>query len=161
MPLVSLAIGCQVAASKKFTSRNTDLILTWNYELGLLSLKGNTGANLENLLINVCTKTQVSSTIPVDCSRIADLGGFIDKSYQNVLPQNDNDNISSAQSIGSSTPFKMHTTGSLTFMQDQFKTFKEKIESTVTLLANKISQQTQYNRSKQTGNMQIETIICI
>ena len=63
--------------------------------------------------------------------------------YQNLLPQNDNDNISSAQSIGSSTPFKMHTTDSLMSMQDKFKTFKEKIESTVTLLVNKMSQQTQ------------------
>ena len=60
-----------------------------------------------------------------------------------MLPQNDNDNISSAQSIDSSTPFKMHTTDSLMFMQDQFKTFKKKIESTMALLANKISQQTQ------------------
>ena len=128
---------------KKFTSCNTDLILTWNYELGLLSLKGNTGVNLENLLINVCTKTEVSPTVSVDCSTLADLEGFIDKSYQNLLPQNDNDNTSSAQSIGSSTPFKMHTTDSLTSMQDQFKTFKEKIESTVTLLVNKISQQSQ------------------
>ena len=128
---------------KKFTSCSTDLILTWNYELGLLSLKGNTGVNLENLLINVCTKTEVSPTVCVDCSTLADLEGFIDKSYQNLLPQNDNDNISSAQSIGSSTPFKMHTTDSLTSMQDQFKTFKEKIESTVTLLVNKISQQSQ------------------
>ena len=128
---------------KKFTSCNTDLILTWNYELGLLSLKGNTGVNLENLLINVCTKTEVSPTVSVDCSTLADLERFIDKSYQNLLPQNDNGNISSAQSIGSSTPFKMHTTDSLTSMQDQFKTFKEKIESTVTLLVNKISQQSQ------------------
>ena len=128
---------------KKFTSRNTDLILTWNYELGLLSLKGNAGADLENLLINVCTKTEVSSTVSVDCSTLADLEGFIDKSYQNLLPQNDNDNISSVQLIGSSTPFNMHTTDSLTTMQDQFKTFKEKIESTVKLLVNKISQQTQ------------------
>ena len=58
---------------KKFTSCSTNLILTWNYELGLLSLKGNTGANLENLLINVCTKTEVSSTVSVDCSTLADL----------------------------------------------------------------------------------------
>ena len=80
----------------------------------------------------MCTKTEASSTIPADCSTIADLH----KSYHN-------DNISYAQSIGNSTPFKMHTTESLTFMQDQFKTFKEKIESTVALLANKISQQSQ------------------
>ena len=109
----------------------------------MLSLKGNTGANLESLLINVCRKTEVSSTVSVDCSTLADMEGFIDKSYQNLFPQNDNDNISSAQSIGSSTPFKMHTTDSLMSMQDQFKTFKEKIESTVTLLVNKISNQTQ------------------
>ena len=128
---------------KKFTSCNTDLILTWNYELGLLPLKGNTGVNLETLLINVCTKTEISPTVSVNCSTLADLEGFIDKSYQNLLPQNDNDNISSAQSIASSTPIKMHTTDSLTSMQDQFKTFKEKIESTVTLLVNKISQQSQ------------------
>ena len=128
---------------KKITSRNTDLILTWNYKLGLLSFKGNTGANLENLLISVCTKTEVSSTVSVDCSTLADLEGFIDKSYQNLLPHNDNDNIFFAQSIGSSTSFKMHTTDSLMSMQDQFKTFKEKFESTVTLLVNKISQQTQ------------------
>ena len=109
----------------------------------MLSLKGNTGANLEDLLINVCTKAEVSSTASVDCSTLTDLEGFIDKSYQSLLPQSNNDNISSAQSIGSSTPFKMHTTDSLMSMQDQFKIFKEKIESTVTLLVTKISQQTQ------------------
>ena len=127
---ISLATGGKY---KKFTSCNTDLILTWNYELGLLSLKGNTEANLEDLLINVCTKTEVSSKASDDCSTLTDLEGFIDKSYQSLLPQSDNDNISSAQFIGSSTPFKMHTTDSLMSMQDQFKIFKEKIESTVTL----------------------------
>ena len=40
---------------KKFCSTNKDLILTWNYELGNLSLKGGTGDILRTLLINMCT----------------------------------------------------------------------------------------------------------
>ena len=121
---------------RKFASCNTDLTLTWNCELGLLSLKGTTGAKLENPLVNMSTGAEVGPAVSVDCSTLADLEGFIDKSYQNLLPQIDNENISC-------TPIKKHATDNLTSLQEQFKIFKEKLESTVSHLVNKISQQTQ------------------
>ena len=40
---------------KKFCSTNKDLSLTWNYESGNLSFKGETGDILRTLLINMCT----------------------------------------------------------------------------------------------------------
>ena len=40
---------------KKFCSNNKDLILTWNYESGNLSFKGETGDVLRSLLITMCT----------------------------------------------------------------------------------------------------------
>ena len=40
---------------KKFCSTNENLIITWNYESGNLSFKGETGDTLRALLINMCT----------------------------------------------------------------------------------------------------------
>ena len=40
---------------KKFTTSNSDLIFTWNYELGTLSFKGEMGDRLKELFITVCT----------------------------------------------------------------------------------------------------------
>ena len=40
---------------KKFCSNNKDLTLTWNYEPGNLSFKGETGDILRSLLITMCT----------------------------------------------------------------------------------------------------------
>ena len=40
---------------KKFCSNNKDLTVTWNYESGNLSFKGETGDVLRSLLINLCT----------------------------------------------------------------------------------------------------------
>ena len=40
---------------KKFISSNSDLIFTWNYELGTLSFKGEMGDRLKELFITVCT----------------------------------------------------------------------------------------------------------
>ena len=40
---------------KKFCSTNKDLSLTWDYESGNLSFKGETGDILRTLLINICT----------------------------------------------------------------------------------------------------------
>ena len=40
---------------KKFCSTNKNLSLTWNYETGNLSFKGETGDILRTLLINMCT----------------------------------------------------------------------------------------------------------
>jgi hypothetical protein len=39
---------------KKFASSNSDLIFTWNYELGTLSFKGEMGDRLKELFITVC-----------------------------------------------------------------------------------------------------------
>ena len=50
---------------KKFRCTNTDLTLTWNYELGNLSFKGKTGDILKTLLINICTDSDILSK---DCS---------------------------------------------------------------------------------------------
>ena len=43
---------------KKFCSTNNDLTLTWNYELGNLSFKGETGDILRTLLIYICTDSE-------------------------------------------------------------------------------------------------------
>ena len=43
---------------KKFCSTNKDLTLTWNYELGNLSFKGETGDILRILLIYICTDSE-------------------------------------------------------------------------------------------------------
>ena len=40
---------------KKFISSNSDLIFTWNYELGTLSFKGEMGDRLKELFITVCS----------------------------------------------------------------------------------------------------------
>ena len=46
---------------KKFCSTNKDLTLTWNYELGNLSFKGETGDILRTLLIYICTDSETLS----------------------------------------------------------------------------------------------------
>ncbi len=45
---------------KKFCSRNTDLVVSWNYDLGFLSFKGQTGDILKTLLTNICTESEIS-----------------------------------------------------------------------------------------------------
>ncbi len=45
---------------KKFCSRNTDLVVSWNYDLGFLSFKGQTGDILKALLTNICTESEIS-----------------------------------------------------------------------------------------------------
>ena len=47
---------------KKFCSRNTDLVVSWNYDLGFLSFKGQTGDILKTLLTNICTESEISPT---------------------------------------------------------------------------------------------------
>ena len=49
---------------KKFCSTNKDLTLTWNYELGNLSFKGETG-DILRILLYICTD---SETLLKDCS---------------------------------------------------------------------------------------------
>ena len=46
---------------KKFCSTNKDLTLTWNYELGDLSFKGETGDILRTRLIYICTDSETLS----------------------------------------------------------------------------------------------------
>ena len=41
---------------KKFISSNSDLIFTWNYELGSLSFKGEMGDRLKELFITLCIR---------------------------------------------------------------------------------------------------------
>ena len=53
---------------KKFTSSNSDLIFTWNYELGTLSFKGEMGDRLKELFITVCT---MGKSLPADRSGFA------------------------------------------------------------------------------------------
>ena len=40
---------------KKFISNNSDLILSWNYDKGLLSFHGKTGDRLNELFMDICT----------------------------------------------------------------------------------------------------------
>ena len=40
---------------KKFISNNSDLILSWNYDKGLLSFHEKTGDRLKELFIDICT----------------------------------------------------------------------------------------------------------
>lgn len=53
---------------KKFTRLNSDLILTWNYELGTLSFKDEMGGGLKELFINVRTtdKSLVTGHLSLD-----------------------------------------------------------------------------------------------
>lgn len=178
---------------KRFNSSNSDLILTWNLELGTLTFKGKVGDSLKELFINMCTMKEsmpasgtgleatpsgkddlslVNQAVPevdrtvMDCdgvelnckvvtpaiagSTLEELQEFIDRSFQNVLPQNDNVNISFAQTIDSSTPYKTRATDCSASMEEQFRTFKENIESTMTALMAKVSEQTQIiDESKQ------------
>ena len=46
---------------KKFCSTNKDLTLTWNYELGDLSFKGETSDILRTRLIYICTDSETLS----------------------------------------------------------------------------------------------------
>ena len=46
---------------KTFCSTNKDLTLTWNYELGNLSFKGETGDILRTLLIYISTDSETLS----------------------------------------------------------------------------------------------------
>lgn len=47
---------------KKFVSSNSDLVVSWNYERGLLSFQGKTGDRLRDFLINICTSKPVFCT---------------------------------------------------------------------------------------------------
>ncbi|CAB4014307.1 Hypothetical predicted protein, partial [Paramuricea clavata] len=43
---------------RRFTSSNSDLILSWNYERGFLSFQEKTGDCLNELFINICTNKE-------------------------------------------------------------------------------------------------------
>ncbi len=62
---------------KKFTSSNSDLIFTWNYELGTLSFKGEMGDRLKELFITVCMMGK---------SLTADHSGFAPVALNNDKP---------------------------------------------------------------------------
>ena len=103
--------GKWLSSGGKFTSSNTDLILTWNSDLGMLSFKGKVEKTLENLLIKMSTAKESTPTDTSGCSTLEELQGFIDRSYQNAFPQNGK--ISCPQSIDSSTPFRLRTVDSV------------------------------------------------
>ena len=47
---------------KKFVSSNSDLTITWNHELGMLTFKGNVGDNLKELFINIYSMNEDKPT---------------------------------------------------------------------------------------------------
>ena len=62
---------------KKFTSSNSDLIFTWNYELGTLSFKGEMGDRLKKLFITDC---MMGESLPADRSCYEPVASNNDKS---------------------------------------------------------------------------------
>ena len=170
---------------KKFVSSNSDLTITWNHELGMLTFKGNVGDNLKELFINIYSMNEDKPTNSInfepgpsnkdkllrvdqivseadgkvidrdsvesecevvthtsDISTLEELQDIVDRSYQGVLPRNGNVNVSFAQTIDSSTPFRSREADCLS-MEERFCTFKVNIESTVAALRAKLSEQTQ------------------
>jgi hypothetical protein len=168
---------------KKFVSSNSDLTITWNYELGMLTFKGSVGDNLKELFANIMNEDRLTNSISfkigssnkdkllhigeivseaggkvidrdsaeseceavthtTDISTLEELQEIVDRSYQGMLPRNGNVNVSFAQTIDSSTPFRSRAAECLS-MEERFCTFKVNIESTVTALKAKLSEQTQ------------------
>jgi hypothetical protein len=94
----------------------------------------------------------IDEILTADCSTLDELEDVIDQSFQNanILMQNNNTNISSAQSIDSSTPVWTQDETKLGITVKQFCMFKDKIESYIVVLINNLSEQTQIvNKSKQ------------
>ena len=81
-------------------------------------------------------------THTADISTLEELQEIVDRSYQGMLPRNGNVNVSFAQTIDNSTPFRSRAAECLS-MEEGFCTFKVNIESTVTALKAKLSEQTQ------------------
>ncbi|CAB4019930.1 Hypothetical predicted protein, partial [Paramuricea clavata] len=82
----------------------------------------------------------IDEVLTADCSTLDELEDFIDRSFQNanILMQNNNTNISSAQSIDSSTPVRTQDEAELGITVKQFHMFKDKIESDIDLSNNTI-----------------------
>ena len=88
-------------------------------------------------------------THTADISTLEELQEIVDRSYQGMLPRNGNVNVSFLQTIDNSTPFRSRAAECLS-MEEGFCTFKVNIESTVTALKAKLSEQTQIiTESKQ------------
>ncbi|CAB4008852.1 Hypothetical predicted protein [Paramuricea clavata] len=87
----------------------------------------------------------IDDVLTADCSTLDELEDFIDRSFQNanILMQNNNTNISSAQSFDSSTPVRTQDEAKLGITVNQFRMFKDKIESDIVVLINNLSEQTQ------------------
>jgi hypothetical protein len=98
-----------------------------------------------------CDKA-IEEVLTADCSTLDELEDFTDRSFQNanVLMRNNNTNIFSAQTIDSSAPVRPQDEPNLGITEKQFCSFKDKIESDIAVLINKLSEQTQIrNKSKQ------------
>ncbi|CAB4002193.1 Hypothetical predicted protein [Paramuricea clavata] len=92
----------------KFCGSNTDLIISWNYDLGNLSSKGKIGDTLKTffstsvLSIEDESSHVAQTTLEAGGKGIDQLQEFIDASYQKTLAYE----LSLAASINSSTTFK-------------------------------------------------------
>ena len=94
----------------------------------------------------------IDEVLSADCSTLDDLEDFIDRSFQNVniLTQNSNANIFPARSTNSSTPPRTQDEAELGITVEQFRMFKDRIESDIAVLINNLSEQTQIiNKNKQ------------
>jgi cell division protein FtsL len=83
-------------------------------------------------------------TLKSDVSSLDELQNFIDQCFKevSVLHRNCTDNLSFAQTIDSSTPLRSQADGKTYIMEKQFHMFKEKIESEISGLITKLSEQT-------------------
>ena len=98
---------------------------------------------------NIRSKSEVAESTP-GCSSLGELQDFIDSSYQNILPQISNVNLSSTRVFDSSTPSRSCVGGNSAAIVDLFGPFKGMIEAKLEALKFELSEQKELiARSKQ------------
>jgi hypothetical protein len=83
----------------------------------------------------------IEEVLTAGCLTLVELEHFIDRFFQNanVLMRNNNTNIFSAQTIDSSAPVRPQDEAKLGITEKQFCMFKDKIESDIAVLINKVN----------------------
>ena len=92
-----------------------------------------------------CSAEAIEEVFTAESSTLEEPEDFIDQSFQNVnvLTRNNNSNVSFLQSTICSTPVRPHDEAKSGITEKQFCMFKDKIESDIAVLINKLLEQTQ------------------